>query len=103
MSNGRPYAEVFVQFLAAEAGGRSGPIVLNESYRPHFRVGEGELLGVSFVDGPDDPVNPGSGTLATVQFLYARAVNYDVLQIGTRFCIVEGSRIVGVGYVTRRA
>jgi translation elongation factor EF-Tu-like GTPase len=103
MSSDSPYAEVFVEFLPAEAGGRSRPVVLGESYRPHFRVGEGELLGVAFVDGPDDPVAPGSGCFATVRFLYAPAVNYDALKLGAEFDVFEGSRKVGAGRVTCRS
>jgi translation elongation factor EF-Tu-like GTPase len=102
MNSDSLYAEVFVQFLTADAGGRSHPVVLDETYRPHFQVGKGELLGVTFIDGPDDPVDPGSDSYATVRFLYAPAVNYDALQVGTKFSVVEGSRNVGVGRVTRR-
>jgi translation elongation factor EF-Tu-like GTPase len=103
MGSNSPCAEVFVQFLTAEAGGRSRPVILDESYRPHFQVGKGDLLGVAFVDGPDHPVDPGSASYATVRFLYAPGVNYDALQVGTQFSVVEGTRNVGVGRVTRRA
>ena len=103
MSSDSLYAEVFVEFLHAEAGGRSRPVKLDESYRPHFRVGEGELLGVAFVDGPDEPVAPGSSSFATVRFLYAPAVHYDALKLGTCFSVVEGSQSVGAGRVTRRS
>jgi hypothetical protein len=69
------FAEVWLELLATSENGRTTPIHLSEAsaarYRPHFRVqgGDGELLGVEFIDGPDDPVYPGGRTHATVRFL----------------------------------
>jgi hypothetical protein len=101
-----PYAEVWVEFLTAERGGRSTPIHLNEDassrYRPHFRVGSGELLGVEFIDGPDDPVAPGANTFATVRFLYEPNVSYSALVQGAEFDVLEGHRVVAHGRVSRR-
>lgn len=97
------YAEVFVTFLPTEAGGRNGSVNLDDhGYRPHFRVApDGEYLGVEFVDGPDE-VRPGDQTYATVRFLYAPAVSYDALTVGTTFEILEGPHIIAHGTVTRR-
>jgi hypothetical protein len=102
------YAEVFVEFLPSESGGRRTSICLGEDaatrYRPHFRVkgGDGQYLGVEFVDGPDEPIRPGQRTFATVRFLYQPSVSYESLVVGAEFEILEGARTVGQGRVTRR-
>jgi translation elongation factor EF-Tu-like GTPase len=101
------WAEVFVQLLPTEQGGREQPLSLSNNspgqYRPHFRMidGSGELLGVAFMDGPDEPILPGQSTYATVELLYP-GVSYDELLEGARFEILEGPNIVGHGTVTRR-
>jgi translation elongation factor EF-Tu-like GTPase len=101
------FAEVLIEFLPMEKGGRRTPIWLSTDsptqYRPHFRVrdGDGEYLGVEFVDGPDAPVPPGGITYATVRFIYEPEVCYDALVVGARFEVMEGSRVVGTGQVTR--
>lgn len=92
------YAEVYVEFIQSEVGGRTSPIVLND-YRPHFRVGDGEYLGVKFLNGPLTPVRPGQSAFATVQFIYAPRVNYDPLWVGVQFETSEGNRLVGVGHI----
>jgi translation elongation factor EF-Tu-like GTPase len=102
------FAEVLIEFLPAEKGGRRTPICLSTDseahYRPHFRVrdGDGEYLGVEFVDGPDDPVLPGGSTYATVRFRYEPEVCYDALVVGAQFEVMEGAHVVGTGQVTRR-
>jgi hypothetical protein len=97
------YAEVWVEFLSAAAGGRQSAVFLNEGhYRPHLRVAGGEYLGVVFVDGPDEPIQPGGSTFATVCFVYEPAVNYDALAEGALFEVLEGKSLVGTGRVTRR-
>ena len=96
------YAEVLIQFLLPEVGGRTAPVFLQSTYRPHFRIGDSEYLGVQFVDGPDNPIHPGSSSHATVKFVYSPGVNYDALQVGVQFQVLEGSSIVGIGRVTRR-
>ena len=102
------WAEVLIELLPTEKGGREVPLDLcNDNpgqYRPHFRVigGAGELLGVAFMDGPDDPVLPGEKTHATVTSLYEPAISYSELVVGTRFEILEGPHVVGFGIVTRR-
>jgi hypothetical protein len=102
------FAEVLIELLPTENGGRCSPIYLSTDseshYRPHFRVGggDGEYLGVEFVDGPDDRVPPGGRTYATVRFMYEPEVCYDALVVGAEFEVMEGSRVVGTGQVTRR-
>jgi translation elongation factor EF-Tu-like GTPase len=102
------FAEVLIEFLSTEKGGRRTPICLSADssarYRPHFRVRDGnsEMLGVEFVDGPDERITPGGRTYATVRFLYEPDVCYDALAVGAGFEILEGGRVVGSGEVTRR-
>src|SRR5262245_11018186 len=102
------FAEVLVEFLPTENGGRRTPICLSTNraanYRPHFRVrgSDDEYLGVEFVDGPDDPVSPGGSAYATVRFMFEPEVCYDALVVGAQFEVMEGSRVVGTGRVTRR-
>ncbi len=102
------FAEVWVTFLPTGKGGRRSSICLGTDalgkYRPHFRVqgAHGELLGVEFVDGPDKPILPGESTYATVRFVFEPGVSYDALAVDAVFDILEGSRIVGWGRVTRR-
>ena len=102
------FAEVLIELLPTEKGGRRSSICLSTDstvlYRPHFRVlgGNGEMLGVEFVDGPDKPVPPGGSTYATVRFVSEPDIRYDELAIGSEFEILEGDRIVGVGRITRR-
>ena len=103
-----PIAEVFIQLLSGEQGGRTAALDLCNDrpgeYRPHLRVidGSGEMLGVAFIDGPDEPVQPGGQTYATIEFLYEPAVSYEELTVGAMFEILEGSQVVGRGAVTRR-
>ena len=102
------FAEVLVEFLPTEKGGRKTPICLSTDapgrYRPHFRVcnGDGEMLGVEFVDGPDESILPGDSTYATVRFVYEPEVSYDALVVDARFEVLEGSRVVATGQITRR-
>ena len=102
-----PYAEVWIELVPTEQGGRRTAALLGSDtpgrYRPHLRVGsEGELLGVAFVDGPDEPLAPGHAAFATVRFLYDPQIDYSALVEGAEFHILEGTRIVGHGRVTRR-
>lgn len=101
------FAEIFIELLPTEKGGRRTPIFLSTDspahYLPHLRVldGNGEYVGVKFVDGPDEPVHPGERAYATVRFMYEPEVSYDELRLGAEFEILEGGRVVGVGRVTR--
>jgi type I restriction enzyme M protein len=61
-----------------------------------------EYVGVVAGDGPDDPVLPGGSTYATVRFAYEPEVCYDALVVGAQFEVLEGSRVVAIGQVTRR-
>jgi hypothetical protein len=104
MANG---AEVIIEFLPAEQGGRRTPVWLAgeaTNYRPHLRVcgGNGEYLGVEIFGGPDGPVVPGLSTSASVRFLYESSVCYDALVVGAPFEVMEGGRVVATGQVTRR-
>jgi translation elongation factor EF-Tu-like GTPase len=96
------HAAVRIELLPTNKGGRSSPVYLASGYCPHLRVwgGNGDYLGVEFVDGPDGPLRPGDSTNATVRFLYP-AVNYDALTVGSEFDIMEGGRSVGFGQVTK--
>lgn len=101
------WAEVLFELLPTGKGGRQVPLDLcNNSpgqYRPHVRVidGSGELLGVAFMDGPDDPVLPGQKTQSTIKSLYEPGISYSDLVEGAQFEILEGPQLVGVGTVTR--
>lgn len=102
MKDYTPYAEVQVVFLPPSKGGRK-PFLNDQQYRPHFRVPPStDMLGVEFVDGPDDAVTPEIPTCATVRFVYHPQVSYDALQVGTEFEVLEGPHVVGHGRVTRR-
>jgi translation elongation factor EF-Tu-like GTPase len=102
------FAEVYVEFKPTDEGGRRSPVWLNEGaegrYMPHLCVhgGDGEYLGVEFVDGPDRMIAPGEGTYATVRFMYEPQVSYDALAVGVSFAVCEGGRVVGSGRITRR-
>ena len=102
------FAEVLIEFLPTEKGGRRTAVFLSADspvrYRPHFRVrdGNGEMLGIEFIDGPDAGVYPGHRTYATVRFVYEPEVSYEDLKVGAEFDVLEGPRIVATGQVTRR-
>ena len=99
------WAEVMIELLPTDKGGRQAALDLCNDhpgqYRPHFRVigGSGELLGVAFMDGPDDPVLPGEKTSATVKGLDGPGISYSELVAGARFEILEGPHVVGFGTV----
>ncbi len=102
------FAEVIVDFLPTEKGGRRTAISLSTDeqccYRPHIRVqnGGGEMLGVEFVDGPDEPLQPGGKAYATIRFSYEPNVCYDALIVGAKFDVLEGARVVATGQVVCR-
>lgn len=102
------WAEIMIELLPPESGGRRLPLDLcndrSGQYRPHLRVigGSGELLGVAFTDGPDDPVPPGGRACADIKSLYEPDVSYAELVEGARFEILEGPHVVGHGQVIRR-
>lgn len=90
----------YIEFIlfSPEKGGRKTLPHLKDSYRPHFRVDNGEYLGVSFIDAVD-PVLFDTNIKAQVNFLYHPKVNYDALQVGVEFEILEGPNVVGCGRV----
>jgi hypothetical protein len=102
------WAEVLIELLPTEKGGRDAPLDLSNDrpgrYRPHLRVigGSGAMPGVAFMDGPDEPVSPGSKAHAAVKFIYEPGVSYSELAEGTRFEILEGAKVVGFGEIIRR-
>lgn len=90
-------AKVQIQFVAAAVGGRdSAPLC--SPYRPHFRVGQGEYLGVEFVGEADARASSGELLHAQVRFMYP-GVSYEALKPGVQFVVLEGPHIVGVGVV----
>jgi hypothetical protein len=94
--------EIEVAFLSRDAGGRLTPLesLSTGSYRPHLRVcGAGEMLGVRFIDGPDQIVS-GRQYRAKVSLMYG-GVDYSPLKSGALFIVVEGPQIVGIGCVIR--
>lgn len=96
-----PGAKVVVQFLDADVGGRKGATYLVKGYRPHFRVGDGEYLGVEFSGNESsEPIRPGVCVNAEVAFVYADEIDYAALVAGSQFRVLEGARIVGIGVVT---
>lgn len=94
-------AQVVVQFLPEAVGGRSAPLSLVDSYRPHLRVGKGEHLGIAFCGGESsERIRLGVAISAQVSFLYGPRVDYICLAVGSQFQVLEGDRIVGVGVVS---
>ena len=73
------------------------PNLINGKYSPHIVVkGTEEHLGINFIDGEDvifdQPIR--SNALPVNE-----DVDYSSLQVGTEFFILEGSTIVGEGFV----
>jgi hypothetical protein len=68
-------------------------------YMPHFRVGDGEMLGVGFI--AIGPIASDGSLRATVRLMYWPQVNYDALQSGASFNVLEGPRVVGHGRVLK--
>lgn len=92
-------AVVWIEMLSVESGGRKSPVSVG--YRPHFRVrgGDGEYLGIEFVEFSEEPVQPGASVRAKVELVYEPEVDYSALVAGAEFDIMEGSRVVGSGCV----
>jgi len=95
------YIKARISVLTHEDGGRSTPFWPKGGvYRPHLRVGAGEMLGVQFVDGPDE-VAPGAKAEVVMQLLYP-GVDYSSLVPGATFTVLEGPRVVATGIVVDR-
>ena len=92
---------VEIKFRTPLNGGRTNPVILNGgAYRPHLKVGDGEYLGVAFVDGSPEPVSPGESTIANVVLVYEPDVDYSALISGADFEVFEGNNNVANGKVT---
>lgn len=100
MASSGDILQLEVVFLPRAEGGRaSTPSLKGGWYRPHLVVPPSdEMLGVVFVDGPDEPVVPGQPFSAVARLLYT-GVSYVSLLPGTKFQIREGARTVGQGFV----
>lgn len=92
------FVPVLLTLRSTAEGGRNRPVSLTGRYRPHVRVGEGEVLGVVVVSAAVDVLAPGESTPADLQLLYD--VDYSALQPGASFSVLEGRRVVGAGEVT---
>lgn len=90
-------AQVTIRFIEPSLGGRKVLPSL-KTYRPHFRVGEGEYLGVVFVEGPEELMSFTNSFNVVVSFVYPN-VCYDALQAGVEFEIMEGPLVIGYGKV----
>lgn len=73
---------------------------LQDGYRPHLQVGEGEYLGVRLFGVRAGET--GSEThRAYAQLVYWPDVDYASLDVGVQFKVKEGARTVGEGTVIR--
>ena len=77
---------------------RGTPLNLNNGkYCPHLVIkGSEQLLGVNFIDGEDVIFDR---PIRTNALPVNEDVDYSSLQVGTEFLIMEGSLIVGEGFV----
>lgn len=92
-----PTAVVSIRFLSPSADGRAVlPSLTGGRYRPHLRVGDGEYLGVAFVDGPEQ-ARHDEDTIATIALIHE--VDYTALQAGVGFDVLEGPHLVATGRV----
>ncbi len=93
--------QVEVHFKSTASGGRQTPVRLTTgSYRPHFVVEPGKLLGVVFVQASAPIVAPGETATATVALMY-EGVDYSALVPGAVFDVIEGSQVVAAGRVSQ--
>ncbi len=96
------FAELDLTFLTTIASGRARAIDLSTGfYSPHIRVnGEGEWLGVQFVEAPLEVV-PGQKVAASVEMMYYPSVDYSGVVVGSNVELLEGPRVVARGTVLR--
>jgi hypothetical protein len=100
------YVSLRIRLLSPGENGRTTPIAGSAhpaAYKPHLRVGgDGEYLGVAFVDGPPW-IHPGEEAEVTAALIYTgTGVDYSGLQAGASISVVEGSHTVARGHVLRR-
>jgi hypothetical protein len=95
------YAGLLLKLLPTSEGGRSNPVNLI-GYRPHIRIqgGDGEFLGVEFIDATKEVLQPGEATEATASYLYEDTVSYEAIDLGVKVDVLEGGKVVGTGEVT---
>ena len=97
--------EAILLVLPSVVGGRSNAIFHNSgSYRPHAIVAKDStstMLGITFVAGPEQ-LRPGELVIVQFQALYHPEVDYQHLQEGVQFTVVEGRRIVAIGKIAQR-
>lgn len=84
-----------VTFFTEKRG--TPPNLNNGKYCPHLVIkGSEQLLGVNFIDGEDVIFDkPIRANALPVK----EDIDYSALQVGTEFLILEGSAIVGEGFV----
>ena len=76
---------------------RTPPNLNNGKYCPHLVVkGSDQLLGVNFIDGEDVIFDK---SIRANALPVDEGIDYSALQVGSEFLIVEGSAIVGEGFV----
>ena len=93
----KPVIRARIKMKSEAEGGRHGPF--NEGYCPHFVVdGKKDWLGVRAVRCPHF-VNPDEEREVDFELMYAPALDYRDLSVGSSFAIHEGSKVVGVGIV----
>lgn len=91
---------VQITFRTHRDGGRATPADLRLGiYRPHFRVGHGEYLGVAMFNCPLGVVVAGTPVHADAVLVYQPNVDYSALTPGVVFEVLEGAQIVGTGKV----
>lgn len=99
MSQTLKHLEVRARFYRHEDGGRRRPPLElgSQMYRPHLVVGDSEMMGVVFIEGPRE-VEADVAFEALVRCLY-EGVDYAPLVEGVEFTIREGGRAVGCGVI----
>ena len=71
-----------------------GDSFLAVGYAPHLRCADGQYLGVKVAS----LIRQGNQLVASFELVYP-GVNYDMLEPGASFQIVEGPNVVGSGTV----
>jgi hypothetical protein len=91
---------VEINFKTEVDGGRSTAVDLRSGkYRPHFRVGDGEYLGVAMINSSTEAVPLGGSASADAVLVYRPNVDYAALVPGAIFDVLEGAQVVGTGKV----